>query len=428
MPDPQPAASRRETRLLLATIAVSVGVLLLLARFRFPEEAAGRAAEPAPAPLERLAARATYDELAGIMADLERRIGPSISVLGVQSPSGETYVPAVRLAADRAVAVLPSESQLAAVGTDPPPAILNRYDLRELVVVQVGFRADFVATPVPGSSRPGPRYVALVEASARQPTVRPVYVGHTELFTDPRWSEPILTVGAVQQSLPQGAAMFSLDSGFIGLVVESGGTATVIPANTLLPLVNATPSFTFQRGDLDIEVQPLTPALARASGAKSGVMVSYVPPSLAASGVATGDVIQSVDGVPVTTVAGFQQVTQSRTPGAQVVLAVIRREQKLKVALTATPAGAAPTGASADIGATLRSVPGVGVEIVTVERTGVAQRAGLRRGDLIVALDGEPAPEPAEIVRAFRAAVSGDALLLTIRRDGGHRVIPVEKP
>ncbi len=81
-------------RLLLVTIAVSVGMLLLLARFRFPDEATRQTVEPAPAPLERLAASATYDELASIMGDLERRVRPTVVSLAVQGPSAIAYIPA----------------------------------------------------------------------------------------------------------------------------------------------------------------------------------------------------------------------------------------------------------------------------------------------------------------------------------------------
>ena len=96
MTEPRAPEARRETRLLLATIAVSVGMLLLLARFRFPEEAGRQTVEPAAAPLERLAARATFDELAGTMADLERRIlEPRFreALLAAVPPPSEAAVP-----------------------------------------------------------------------------------------------------------------------------------------------------------------------------------------------------------------------------------------------------------------------------------------------------------------------------------------------
>ena len=104
MQDTPARGSGRETRLLLVTIAVSVATLLLLARFRFPADEV-QPTDPAPAPPERLAARATYDELAGIMADLERRIAPSLEVLAVHTDRpGVVHVVAPRLTADRAVA------------------------------------------------------------------------------------------------------------------------------------------------------------------------------------------------------------------------------------------------------------------------------------------------------------------------------------
>jgi membrane-associated protease RseP (regulator of RpoE activity) len=428
MVEPNAATGRRETRLLLATIAVSVLMLLLLARFRFPEEASRQTVEPAPAPLERLAARATYDELAGIMADLERRLTPSVTVLGLQSSAGIAYAPAVRLASDRAIAVLPLESELASTAAGPAPSIVSRLAMRELVVVQVEPGASAVPS-MTTALRPGPRYIAALEATSRAPVIRPVYIGRTDQFSHPRWPEPVLSIGAVQQSLAVGAAIFSLDGGFIGLVSESNGAVTVVPADTLRKLVAATPEVSPARGALALNVQPLTPALARATGAERGVMVSYVsaaiPPS---AGIASGDVIQSIDGTAVATVEEFQQAARSRTPGSEVALSLIRRGQPMSVTVTATTAGAANVESTPGPGVVLRSVPRIGSEVVDVQPGGAAARAGLRRGDLIVAVDGAPAPSPAQLTTAFRAGRPERPLLLTVRRDGDHVVIAVEMP
>jgi hypothetical protein len=77
---PPPATGSRETRLLVVTLIVSAGMLLLLARFRFPERPA---ADLPVAPLERLASRATYDDLAGVLRSLDRQIANAVVALSV---------------------------------------------------------------------------------------------------------------------------------------------------------------------------------------------------------------------------------------------------------------------------------------------------------------------------------------------------------
>ena len=67
------------------------------------------------------------------------------------------------------------------------------------------------------------------------------------------------------------------------------------------------------------------------------------------------------------------------------------------------------------------------MEIVTVVPGGAAAAAGLQRGDLVVAVDGEPARDGAVLSRRFRLAAPGAAILITIQRGGTHRVLVMEK-
>lgn len=50
-----------------------------------------------------------------------------------------------------------------------------------------------------------------------------------------------------------------------------------------------------------------------------------------------------------------------------------------------------------------------------------ASRAGIRAGDVIVAIDGRPVTQPDELVVAIRARAPGDAVTLTLREDGRER-------
>src|SRR5688572_16564627 len=205
-----PARSGRETRLLLVTIIVSVAVLLLLARFRFPAQIEQQPVDPAPAPLERLAARGAYDELASAMADLERRIGPRVAVFRVEPsrPSGG-FVVAPRVTADRAVALLGPEEALAPVD-DVAAAIVTRDFVHDLAIVSVPSAEDAVVAPRTGQPRQGPRYVVAVEGTPQGPALRPVYVGRVGTISE-SGGAAYVTLSGLQSPLPRGAAVFTLE-------------------------------------------------------------------------------------------------------------------------------------------------------------------------------------------------------------------------
>lgn len=425
-PDERPRGGR-ETRLLLVTIAVSVGVLLLLARFRFPDEAATQTVPSAPAPLERLAARAVYDELASTMAEFERRILPRIAVIRFRGPAGETAVVAPRLMADRAVAVAEGSAMLQTGAGAGDLEIVGRDESRSLAVLRVPAVDDGIVTIRQGAPRIGPRYVAVVDASANGPIARPVYVARVETRSDAN-GRPTLLFAGLHQPLARGSAVFSLDGAFLGLVVTPGESTVIVPAETLpAAILNAQPATPAQPATLGIEVDALTPALARATGADHGVVVVRVRPGgPAAEALQSGDVIQAVDGTRVTSVAGFHQVERSRAPGATVSLTGARRRGPLEFTLRAAPADA-PRGTPAGLGLAGRDVPGVGIEVVSVDEEGLAGTAGLSRGDLIVAIDGEPARSMTVLTRRFRDAAQGAGILLTVQRDHRHRVLALEK-
>ena len=156
------------------------------------------------------------------------------------------------------------------------------------------------------------------------------------------------------------------------------------------------------------------------------MMVTYVRDPKAE--IAAGDVIQAIDSIDVTTVGGYQLIAQSRKPGSAATLRLVRRGQPLTVAVTAIEAEAAVSAApQSEPGAVLRLVSGTGTEVVTVEPGSVAARAGLRRGDLIVRADNASAPEPGTVVKMFGTAKPGTFVLLTIRREGQHQVLALEK-
>ena len=418
----------RETRLLLVTIAISTCVLLLLSRFRFPEQAAEPPAAASTAPLERLAARAAYDELASTMADLERQLTGSVLILQVQ-PQRESggFVVAPRLTADRAVALvrpgeaLPGDAASTSriVASDPA---------RELAIVGVGANEAAVVMPRSGAPRAGPRYVVAVEGSADGLTLSPVYVGRTSQVQDERTSTPMLLLSGLQHPVTRGAAIFSLEGTFIGIVSGGATNANVIPGDFLKTLAErVVPATERLHGDFGVRVEPLTEALARATAAPRGVIVNDVTPQgPSANLLLPGDVIQSVGGAAVASIDTFRQLEQASTPGQPIVLSVFRRREAIDVTIRAINAGTGLPTPVDQPGFVLRGVEGRGIEVVSVEGNTPAARAGVQGGDLIVAVDGRTA-DAAAFSRTYGSAPAGTAWVLTVQRGLRRHTFALEK-
>ena len=66
-----------------------------------------------------------------------------------------------------------------------------------------------------------------------------------------------------------------------------------------------------------------------------------------------------------------------------------------------------------------------GVGVVTVTSGGAAERAGLRPGDVIRAVDGAQIPDTTALTQALAAAKPGDKVTVTVSRDGQDRGVQV---
>lgn len=93
-----------------------------------------------------------------------------------------------------------------------------------------------------------------------------------------------------------------------------------------------------RRAQLGLEVQPVTPALARQLGLDSpqGLVVTGVEDGSPAdeAGIQRGDVIREINRRPVRSLAEFRKAAQGLKPGEPVTLRVQRGTASLYVALT----------------------------------------------------------------------------------------------
>jgi S1-C subfamily serine protease len=67
-----------------------------------------------------------------------------------------------------------------------------------------------------------------------------------------------------------------------------------------------------------------------------------------------------------------------------------------------------------------------GAVVEDVVPDGPAARAGLRPGDVLVAVDGEPTPSMGYLIARLRLHVPGDAVVLQVVRDGATLEVPVD--
>lgn len=418
----------REGRLLALIVAVSLAVLVLLARFRFPEAQSVEVVPP-PAPLERLAARATFDELASTFAALERRIGPALLVFRVASGSGGAprFLPALRVGPELAlVRLLPGDRPEAVVGREGTPVLLGLDPLRRLAAVRVPApegRTSAVETAVLGD---GPRYVAVAEGSPAGAVLRPVFLGRSTPFADPKWETPLALLGA---ALPtqEGALVFSLEGRLLGMTIVEQGVPGLVPPEGLLSrarsLAGGSPE---PPVNLGIAVQALMPALAEALDVTDGVVVTDVESRGPADGVlVVTDVIEAVGEAPVSSPDALHVRLSGIKAQAPVALRIVRGGKRLEVSLVArAAAGADALGGS---GLALAATRGEGSRVLDVRAGSPASAAGIRAGDVVTYLGSTPSPTPAQVNRAFGALPSGGILLLGVRQAEGSRVVALRK-
>jgi len=184
------------------------------------------------------------------------------------------------------------------------------------------------------------------------------------------------------------------------------------------------------------EAESLDKEAAAAVGAKTGALVTTVEDNSPASaaGLRRGDAVVKVEGSPVHDADELRFLLRDIPLGNRVMLDVVRGKQKLEVAVTAAPLTAERAHSLFETrsGLTLtelsvRAARGAGYEVQKpvlavegVARNSAAARVGLKRGDLVLAVNSAEVDTMKEFQKAIaQARKSGRAVLLVQR---GYRL------
>ncbi|MGE3772911.1 MAG: DegQ family serine endoprotease [Gammaproteobacteria bacterium] len=193
------------------------------------------------------------------------------------------------------------------------------------------------------------------------------------------------------------------------------------------------------RGRLGVGVQSLNQDLAQSFGldAPQGALVSQVEDGTPAAraGLRTGDVILGFDGARIEDSAMLSRLVAAKKPGDRVQVEFLRdgKRQHLDVALGAVPADTLATadeGARDEagrLGVVVQALPpeqqaqGAGVVVAAV--SGAAAKAGIREGDVILAVGSERVANATELKELVARAPGHIALL--VQRDDAQIYVPI---
>ena len=222
-----------------------------------------------------------------------------------------------------------------------------------------------------------------------------------------------------------GGALVNLNGELIGMntaiLAPTGGNIGIgfaIPSNMVVSFTKQLIEFgEVKRGQLGIKGGEMTAEMAKALkvDAQRGAFVSEVLPdqSAAKAGIKAGDVIISIEGKPIHGFAELRAKVATAGAGAKLKMGLIRdgKEVTVDVTLQENVADATNAASIAPVfkGATLSNgtVKGQqGVLVDDVEKNSSAFRVGLRKGDLILAVNKEKVTTVAELRKLVDAKPS----------------------
>jgi len=190
-----------------------------------------------------------------------------------------------------------------------------------------------------------------------------------------------------------------------------------------------------ERGRIGVAIQEVSQSLAQSFGLDKprGALVSSVEPGGPAdkAGLEPGDVLLAVNGKAVDRSAELPPLVAAVKPGSKANFEVWRDGAKRTVAVTVGElkpeqvASAKPASQAGEdtgkLGLALREAEG---GLVVEKASGPAARAGIQRGDIVVAVNGKRV-KSAEELRSAAAKAKG-TLALLVKRGDQSIFVPIE--
>ncbi len=193
-------------------------------------------------------------------------------------------------------------------------------------------------------------------------------------------------------------------------------------------------------GALGVRINAVTPEIATARGLPTtrGAVVVAVGPGTAAAraGLRVDDVIVSIDDQGIRDAGSLRAAIGLRPPGARVRIGIIRdgeprtleatlgdAEETTRLLTALDAAGATSLLDGVELEPTQQGAETTGLLVVQIDAASAAARRGLRSGDVITRINGEPV---SGLDEAKTIAANADALVLDVARDGRSLSIVID--
>ena len=227
-----------------------------------------------------------------------------------------------------------------------------------------------------------------------------------------------------------GGPLFNMHGEVIGIntaIVASGqGIGFAIPINMAKDLLPQLKTGKVSRGRLGINIQEVTDDLAASFGLdkKQGALISRVEEDspAAKAGLKTGDIILAVDGKKVKNMRALPRMIAAKKPGTKVTLDILRDGKTMQVDVVlddleggvAIESGENGSEQLKSLGMTVRQLTpemaarlGLGqkrgVVIYRLDPNGLAARAGLQTGDVLLMVNNAEIATLKDLQKALRA-------------------------
>ncbi len=328
------------------------------------------------------------------------------------------------------------------LGTDKTTDIAAiKIDAKNLPVVKIGD---------PSQTRVGEWVVAIGEPYGFENTVTAGIVSAKARALPQDSYVPFIQTDAAVNPGNSGGPLFNLKGEVIGvnsqIFSHSGGfqgLAFAVPIDLAVKVGDQlAKNGKVEHGRLGVTIQEVTQALAQNFGLKSpnGALVSSVQKDspAAKAGIEPGDVIVKFNGKEINSSADLPPQVASMQPNTQATLEISRDGKTREVPVTVGAIDDKTVIATADKADLGKARLGIAVRplspeemraselpsgLVVQDVAGAAARAGIRAGDVIVAVNNTPVKSTAQLKELV--AKSGKTVALLIQRDDARIFVPV---